>query len=60
MASGPQSTWPAFKVPTCSCGHVIGDHVTVRKPSAHFPPRGTCLRCDCPAFDEVDETEAAA
>lgn len=40
----------SFPVPTCTCGHPIGDHVSNR--SRQNPKHGLCLAngCDCTRF----------
>lgn len=42
-----------FQVPTCKCGHAVGDHKSGGGAfSLHAPPRrGVCRECDCREYD---------
>jgi hypothetical protein len=46
----------AFHVPTCVCGHAVGDH----KHAGTFVLQvGACFRCDCPKFEDAKDKRAA-
>ena len=52
VASLPACEQRAFKVPTCTCSHAQGDHVSAGSGFSTRPRYGTCRRCDCREFRE--------